>query len=102
MSEELEIKLGVARWGLFLLWIGLAFLFQFSSNVTWLGIGAILLILQGIRKLQKLKVEIFWVILGSILFLTNLFDTSSISAPIIPIILVAAGIYFVFSALRKK
>ena len=96
----IEKRLGSISWALFLIWIGIAIFAQFALNISLVGIGALILIVQLIRMILKLKLEVFWLIVGICLIFFSLVRLPDI--PIIPIILVVFGIIFFISAFKKK
>lgn len=97
-----ERRLGTIGWGMFCLWLGIALFAGLQLNTTLIGVGIIMLALQGLRKYFGMKIEIFWIIAGAVFLLFNLFNIPDINIPVIPIILVAFGVIFIISAVRKR
>jgi putative membrane protein len=54
---------GVA-WALFVVWVGAAFIADLSWGVGFLGVGAITLGAQGVRKYFGLPADWFWLVIG--------------------------------------
>ena len=100
--KELEHKLSVTGWALFFIWIGIAFLTNIGSGVGLLGIGVITLVIQGVRKLYNLKVESFWLFVGILFILSGLWELFQANIPLVPIVLIMAGVALLVSILRKK
>lgn len=51
-------------WGLFFMWVGVAFLAHLGWGVGFLGVGVITLGAQLVRKYLGLVVEPFWLTIG--------------------------------------
>ena len=58
-GANLEKKLDMIGWGLFFIWIGIAFLVEFGLGVGLFGVGLIALGVQAARKYLNLKPEGF-------------------------------------------
>jgi hypothetical protein len=101
-NHDLAHKLDVTGWALFFIWLGTAFLLNLSVGIGLLGIGVITLVMQGIRMQQKLKPEVFWVVIGILFVLAGFWELFRPDVPLIPIVLIIAGIALLLSMLRKK
>lgn len=99
-ANDLGGKLGAVGWGLFLLWIGVAILAAVPSWITLLGVGAIILAVQGARKRAGLPTEGFWVVVGFLFALGGLWDLSGSALRLLPILLIVLGGGVLISALR--
>jgi hypothetical protein len=110
MAEEIEAtqkgdlahKLSGVGWALFFIWIGLSFLLNFGAAISLLGIGVIILGIQSIRKFMNLDYEKFWLVIGSLFLLGGLGRVLEVKIPIIPIVLILAGIIMLYSMFKKK
>ncbi len=63
-NDALRKKLDAVSWGLFFIWMGIAFLADVGWGAGFLGVGAIIFGTQVIRKYLGLKLEGFWVVMG--------------------------------------
>lgn len=69
---------------------------------TWLiGVGLILLGLNGVRYLSGLKMAWITVVLGVVALLTGAAGSVGVELPIFPIILVIIGISIIYDVLTK-
>jgi hypothetical protein len=90
-TGQLEGKLSGAGWGLFIIWIGIAFLAGFQTWLTLIGIGIITLGMQLIRKASGLGTEGFWLVIGLLFLIGGIWDFSGTTLPLLPILLIVAG-----------
>ena len=97
-----ESKLEAAGWGLFLLWVGLAFLFNFGSGIALLGVGLISLTMQWLRKYFGQSLDGFWVVIGLLFTVGGLGALLEVNIQIVPLALVLAGILLLASVLKPK
>ena len=89
-------------WSLFLIWLGIVLLVKFSMGVVLLGVGGIILGMQATRKYVGLELEKPWVGVGLVFALGGVWDLLELKLPLIPLVLVAAGIVILVSTLRNK
>lgn len=102
-SLHLEENLSKLGWALFFIWVGLAFLGDFGAGSTLLGIGLITLLMQIVRRMYSLNFEGFWVVIGILFALGGLWELSETDLPLLPILLIIAGVLMIISmAVRKK
>ena len=102
VEHELERKLNSTGWALFFIWIGIAFLANISIGIGLLGIGIITLVMQVVRRQYNLKAEGFWVAIGILFALAGLWELFEAKIPLVPIVLIIAGITLLISMMRKK
>lgn len=88
----LDAKLDAIGWGLFFVWVGVAWISQFGLGVGLLGVGAITLGMQVVRKSNGLAVEGFWIVVGVLFLLGGLWDSIDINVPLAPLLLIALGL----------
>ncbi len=107
-SRALVKKLDAFGWGLFFIWIGIAFLADVGWGVGLLGIGVIALGAQGARKYFNLPVEQFGLVMGIVFVVWGawkLLDIQLGRVPIpggfLPILLILVGMVLVVSALWR-
>lgn len=103
-------KLDAAGWGLFFIWIGIAFLADVGWGIGLLGIGIIMLGIQAGRNYFGLPVEGFGLVTGILFAVAGVWELLEINLgrePIpdglMPILSIAVGIVLVvFAVLRKR
>lgn len=95
-------RLDAVAWGLFFLWVGIAFLTNLSWGIGLLGVGIIVLGAQTARKYMALTLEAFWVVVGVLFVMGGVWELLSVRVGMIPIVCIAAGVLLLVSALRRK
>jgi hypothetical protein len=85
-------KFDAAGWALFLIWVGIAWLAEVSLAVGLLGVAAITLGMQAIRKISGVRVEGFWVLVGLGFAVAGSWQWFDIGKPFAPIVLIAIGV----------
>jgi hypothetical protein len=98
--RDLSHKLDAVGWGLFFIWIGIAFLADLGFGVGLLGIGIIVLGEQAVRKYLDLKLEGFWVVVGLCFVVGGLWELLAVELPLVPILLIVAGIAILVSIFK--
>jgi cytochrome c oxidase subunit IV len=106
-NQNMASKLSAAGWGLFFVWIGLAFLVSMDAGLVLLGIGAITLAIQMGRKSFGLPLELFWIVVGIVFLLAGILYLLDVSVPgssgaLLPILLVLAGLALLVSVFRGR
>ena len=100
--EDVTRKLTAAGWGLFFIWVAIALLAELGAAVALLGIGIITLGCQMARRFFDLGLESFWVVVGCLLLLGGICHLLGVKLPIIPIVLILAGLAILASILKGK
>lgn len=95
-------KLDVAGWGLFFIWIGIAFLANLSWGTGLVGVGILMIGGQIARKYMGLKCEAFWTMVGALFVIGGIWELFSVRVSLIPILCIVAGVALVVSALVGK
>lgn len=97
-GQVLTRMLDTVGWGVFFIWVGMAFLANASWGVTLLGIGIILLGAQLARSYFSLTLNRFGLTLGILLAAAGVFrlldiqlDKTPIPAWALPILLIVLG-----------
>ena len=85
-------KYDAAGWALFFIWVGIAWLAEVSLAVGLLGVAAITLGMQAIRKIYGVRVEGFWVLVGLGFAVAGFWQWVDVEKPLAPIVLIAIGI----------
>ncbi|UCE05202.1 MAG: hypothetical protein JSW07_16505 [bacterium] len=101
-KTDLAKKLDVAGWGLFFIWIGIAFLANFGFALGLLGVGIITLGGQAAHKYFDLKIEGFWVVVGLLFVIGGIWDLFELKLPLVPILIILAGIVLLISVFWGK
>jgi hypothetical protein len=79
--------------------VGIAFLLDFGFGIGLVGIGVITLGVQIARTRHGLKAETFWVIIGVLFVLGGLWQLFEPNIPLIPILLIVAGLIVLLSVI---
>jgi hypothetical protein len=98
----LAAKLGAASWGVFFIWLGIAFLAGLSFGIGLLGVGLITLGAQVARWAFHLPMEGFWVVVGILFLAGGLWALLAIGLPFVPILLLVAGVAILLGGFAKK
>jgi hypothetical protein len=99
-DQKLSHKLDAMGWGLFFIWIGVVFLASIEAGLALVGIGAITLAMQVIRRSLGLSMEGFWVVVGVCFALGGAWNLSGTGLPLIPILLILAGAAIFLKAMK--
>lgn len=79
-------------WGLFFIWVGVAWLMGLGFGYGLLGLAVLTLGMQAARWVFNVKVEGFWVVVGLGFFVGGFWELWDIETPLTPIVLIAVGI----------
>lgn len=90
--RDLSNTLEAVGWGLFFIWLGIAFLADVGTGVGLLGVGVITLGMQAVRYFLNLELEGFWVVIGLFFVLGGLWELFTMSLALVPILLIVAGL----------
>ena len=85
-------KFDAAGWALFFIWVGIAWLAEVSLAVGLLGVAAITLGMQALRKISGVRVEGFWILVGLGFAVAGSWQWFDIEKPFAPIVLIAIGV----------
>ena len=101
VGSTLEKKLDEWGWGLFFIWVAIAFLANVGWGVGLMGVGIITLGEQAARVLFGLKLDGFWTVLGLVFVVSGSWELMFESTfPLIPVGLFMIGVTFIWSAVR--
>jgi len=98
-GKDLAGRLETAGWGLFFIWIAIAFVADVGNGVGLLGVAVIILGGQVARKSMGVHLEGFWLVVGVLFLLGALWELFAVELPLVPIVLGLAGVVLVLSAL---
>ena len=99
--SELTHKLQAVGWGLFFIWVGIAVLTKIEVGIGLLGVGIIILVMQGVRLSSKLKLEWGWVVVGLLFVIGGLGGLFEMRRALMPILLIIAGVVLIISIIIK-
>ncbi len=99
---DLEKKLDAGGWGLFFIWVGVAWLMEVDLGVTLMGVAAITLGAQLVRWLLKVAVEPFWIVVGSCFAAASAWSLLGTDVSLVPILLILAGAALLLTLLRRR
>lgn len=97
-----ERRIEAIAWGLFFIWVGIAFLSNVGDGVGLLGVGIITLGAQAVRSYCNLKLESFWIIVGACFALGGIWEFIDPAVALVPILLIVAGAALLYSVLNKS
>ena len=98
-------KLDTVGWSLFFIWVGVAWVAELGTGIGLLGVAAITLGIQVARRIQGLRMEGFWVIVGAAFGIGGLWEIFDVQTPLAPLVLIIVGIALLawqFSPRRKS
>jgi hypothetical protein len=101
-KRDLIKKLDAVGWSLFLIWMGIVLLMKLKTPTVITGIGLIILIKQGARKLYGIQIEGFWAVVGLICIGGGVWDLTDMNAPFGAVVLIGVGAITLYNALGKK
>jgi len=101
-QQESAKRLAAAGWGTFILWVGIALMWDVGWGVGLLGVGLITLAGQAARHYVHLKPEGFWVVVGALFLIGGLGELYQLEIPMGPIVLMMAGLTLLISAFTDR
>ena len=101
-KSNLTDKVAAVGWGLFFIWIGIAWLMNVGTGVGLLGVGIITLGIQVVRKSFNLKLEDVWIVVGALFVISGLWELLQIKMDLVPILIIVAGLALLVSIFRGK
>ncbi len=102
MKGGIESQLDAIGWGLFFLWVGIAWL----AGVGWAAglfvTGLIILGAQLARRSSGLEVEYFWIAVGILFALGGVWQWFNVRVGLIPVVFLLAGLALLSSTLARR
>lgn len=92
-------KLDAVGWAIFFIWAGVAWIANVGFGVGLIGVAAIILGKQAIRRLLGFNLEFFWIVAGIGFAIGGLWEYLEVQTPLAPIILIIAGIALLVSVI---
>lgn len=101
-KERLSERLDSIGWGLFLVWVGFAFLIDLGWGWGLVGVAAIILGEAAYRRNAGLKVEAFWVVVGIVFLAGGLWELFNVPLPLAPILIIFCGAAVLWGVLKDR
>jgi hypothetical protein len=95
-------KLDAVGWGLFFIWVGIAFLADLGWGVGLVGVGVLGLGEQVARRHFNLNMEGFWVVVSFLFIVGGLWTLLDAQVALVPLLLIVAGLAVLVSAFWGK
>jgi hypothetical protein len=108
MEEGVEQKRGIAKkldaigWGAFFIWIGIVLLSDVHIGWALAGVGLITLGAQVARVAFGLRMEGFWVIVGSCFLFGGAWELVEAQIPLVPVLLIVGGMVVILASFWPK
>ncbi len=99
---QLAERLDAMSWGLFFVWIGVAFLADIGLGAGLLGVAIIILGQEAARSYFKLPLDGFWLVVALIFLVGGIWEFLNVEMPLVPVLLIVAGVLLLASALIGK
>jgi hypothetical protein len=99
---EAERKFDAGAWGLFLVWVGVAWLTGIPLGIGLLGVALITLGAQVVRRAYELAVEPFWIVVGLCFAVGGTWELLDTKASAVPIFLIIAGGALLLSLVKRR
>jgi len=101
-TKVLNKRLEAVGWGLFFVWVGIAFVARIGWGTGLLGVGIITLGGQAMRRYFGLRLELFWVMVGFFFLLGGVWELLNVQFEFVPILCIVAGLVLILSTLVRK
>ena len=92
-------KLDAVGWAIFFIWAGVAWIANVGFGVGLIGVAAIILGIQAIRRLLGFNLEFFWIVVGIGFVIGGLWEYLEVQTPLAPIVLIIVGIALLVSVI---
>lgn len=101
-SSALNEKMKALGWGLFFIWIGIAFLANVGWGMGLLGVGVLILTGEVVRKYFGFPLDWFGLITGTAFVVWGVCELLKIQLGLLPVLSVLIGLIIVVAAFRSK
>lgn len=95
-------KIGAAAWGVFFVWLGIAWLTAVPVGWTLAVVGLITLAGQAARVAFGLRTEGFWLVVGAGFLLGGIWELAQTQIPLFPVFLIAGGLAVILTRLWPR
>jgi hypothetical protein len=97
LKEYMEVhdcadRLDSVAWSLFFIWVGIAWIADWSLGVGLMGVAVIILTEQAVRKFFHLGTEGFWLIMGVGIGVGGAWELADLQIPLLPFLLISLGL----------
>jgi hypothetical protein len=100
--QHMARKLDAIGWGLFFIWVGIAFLVDLGWGVGLVGVGVLGLGEQVARRRYDLNMEGFWVVVSFLFIVGGIWTLLDAQVALVPLLLIVAGLAVLVSAFWGK
>jgi hypothetical protein len=100
ITAKCSSKLPAAGWGLQFIWIGISLLLKLKAGYVLYGIGAIILLVQVVRKYLMIRLQIFYIVVGLLFMMGGFLKNWKPNSPIIPVFLIIVGTGLLLSFIK--
>jgi hypothetical protein len=100
--DRLARQLDTVGWAVFFIWIGVALLADVGWGWGLLGVAAIVLCGELIRRFKGLPVQGFWISVGLMCLVIALWELFAISWPLVPLLIIGFGLVLLVGAFRGR
>ncbi len=98
----LSHKLDAIGWGLFFIWMGIAFLLDVGWGWGMIGIAVIILGEALTRKKLSLNIGGFWIVIGLLFLAGGIWELADVPLPLAPFAIIAIGVAVLWGAFSGK
>lgn len=78
-------------WGLFFIWVGVSTLADLGWGIGLLGVAAVILLMQAVRRYFGRRLEPFWLVVGGAVLLGGIWELYRFEVSLMPVILILVG-----------
>jgi hypothetical protein len=101
-SDPRARQIDSAGWAVFFIWVGVAIL----AHVPWgwflIGVGALILAAQAVRRQMTLNAETSSMVIGLIFIACGAWELLALQWQLVPIVLIVFGVYLLQKAVRAN
>jgi hypothetical protein len=101
-KRALAGRIDAAGWGVFFLWVGLAWLAGVGWGIGLIGVGVITLAAQAWRNHSGVKVDRFGATLGVLFAIVGIWNLFALRVDVVPLLFIAAGVGILASTWRSR
>jgi len=98
----LSRRLDAVGWGLFFIWVGVSTLADLGWGIGLLGVAAVILLMQAVRRYVGRRLEPFWLVVGSAVLLGGIWELYRIEVSLVPVVLILVGGALLLSVFGRR
>jgi hypothetical protein len=95
-------KFDAIGWALFFIWVGVAWVADVGWGIGLLGVAAITLGMQAVRKVSGVAIEGFWILVGIGFAIAGFWEFWEVQLPLAPFVLIAIGLALLLWTTRSR